>query len=112
MARTELRPLTRDDLPPLQRFEREICGGWFTVGEDSDATRAAQGPRRSRRRDGWRPLEAGTTYAPGAQFAPWKLRNVSALFQGYHPVRHLDVCAAPEAPAEEPSAIQEWTVTH
>jgi agmatinase len=37
------------------------------------------------------PHDAGTTYQPGARFAPFHVRRVSALVQGHHPVHHLDV---------------------
>ncbi len=33
------------------------------------------------------PTDAGTTYQPGARLAPWHVRRVSALVQGWH-VRH------------------------
>jgi agmatinase len=37
------------------------------------------------------PFDAGTTYQPGARLAPFHLRRVSALVQGYHPPSRLDV---------------------
>lgn len=37
------------------------------------------------------PHDAGTTYRPGARFAPYEVRRVSALVQGYHPVHGLNV---------------------
>src|SRR5262249_38806036 len=37
------------------------------------------------------PHDAGTTYQPGARFAPYHVRRVSALVQGHHPVHGLDV---------------------
>lgn len=40
------------------------------------------------------PFDAGTTYQPGARFAPYHLRRVSALVQGWHPVHELDVFRA------------------
>ena len=39
------------------------------------------------------PHDGGTTYQPGARFAPYHVRRVSALVQGYHPVHGLDVFA-------------------
>ncbi len=39
------------------------------------------------------PWDAGTTYRPGARFAPWELRRVSALVQSYHPHHGVDVFA-------------------
>jgi len=39
------------------------------------------------------PHDAGTTYQPGARFAPYHVRRVSALVQGHHPVHGLDVFA-------------------
>jgi agmatinase len=39
------------------------------------------------------PFDAGTTYAPGARFAPWEVRRASALIQPYHPVHSVDVFA-------------------
>jgi agmatinase len=32
------------------------------------------------------PFDGGTTYRPGARFAPFEVRRVSALVQGWHPV--------------------------
>lgn len=37
------------------------------------------------------PHDAGTTYQPGARLAPYHLRRVSALVQGYHPEHGIDV---------------------
>lgn len=37
------------------------------------------------------PHDAGTTYQPGARFAPYHVRRVSALVQGHHPVHKVDV---------------------
>jgi agmatinase len=37
------------------------------------------------------PHDGGTTYQPGARFAPYHVRRVSALVQGYHPEHRLDV---------------------
>jgi agmatinase len=37
------------------------------------------------------PHDAGTTYQPGARLAPYHVRRVSALVQGYHPVHGIDV---------------------
>jgi agmatinase len=37
------------------------------------------------------PHDAGTTYQPGARFAPYHIRRVSALVQGFHPTHRLDV---------------------
>jgi agmatinase len=37
------------------------------------------------------PTDMGTTYQPGARFAPFHVRRVSALLQGWHPVRGLEV---------------------
>jgi agmatinase len=37
------------------------------------------------------PFDGGTTYQPGARFAPFHVRRVSALVQGYHPVHRLAV---------------------
>jgi len=37
------------------------------------------------------PHDAGTTYQPGARFAPYHVRRVSALLQSHHPVHGLDV---------------------
>ena len=35
--------------------------------------------------------DGGTTYQPGARFAPYHVRRVSALLQGHHPVHGIDV---------------------
>jgi agmatinase len=40
------------------------------------------------------PYDAGTTYRPGARFAPWEIRRVSALVQGFHPMHKVDVFGA------------------
>lgn len=40
------------------------------------------------------PHDGGTTYQPGARLAPYHLRRVSALVQGYHPEHGIDVFAA------------------
>ncbi len=43
------------------------------------------------------PFDGGTTYRPGARFAPFEVRRVSALVQGYHPghaLRPFDTLAA------------------
>jgi agmatinase len=37
--------------------------------------------------------DGGTTYQPGARFAPYHVRRVSALVQGHHPVHNIDVFA-------------------
>jgi agmatinase len=37
------------------------------------------------------PYDGGTTAAPGARFAPFHVRRVSAFVQGWHPVHRLDV---------------------
>ncbi len=37
------------------------------------------------------PHDAGTTYQPGARFAPYHVRRVSALVQGFHPAHLIDV---------------------
>jgi agmatinase len=37
------------------------------------------------------PYDGGTTYRPGARLAPFEVRRVSALVQGYHPVHRLAV---------------------
>ncbi len=37
------------------------------------------------------PYDGGTTYQPGARLAPYAIRRVSALVQGYHPVHQVDV---------------------
>lgn len=61
------------------------------------------------------PFDAGTTYAPGARFAPWEVRRVSALVQGHHPAHHLDVFSVLRAadggnvafPPFDPGAMRE-----
>ena len=37
------------------------------------------------------PHDGGTTYQPGARFAPFHVRRVSALVQSFHPVHRIDV---------------------
>jgi agmatinase len=37
------------------------------------------------------PFDAATTYRPGARFAPYEIRRVSALLQTFHPSHKLDV---------------------
>jgi agmatinase len=37
------------------------------------------------------PHDGGTTYVPGARLAPYHVRRVSALVQGYHPEHRVDV---------------------
>ena len=37
------------------------------------------------------PYDAATTYRPGARFAPYEVRRVSAVVQGFHPVHKVDV---------------------
>jgi agmatinase len=37
------------------------------------------------------PYDGGTTATPGARFAPFHVRRVSAFVQGWHPVHRLDV---------------------
>jgi len=37
------------------------------------------------------PYDGGTTYRPGARLAPFEVRRVSALVQGYHPLHRLAV---------------------
>lgn len=39
------------------------------------------------------PHDGGTTYQPGARFAPYHVRRVSALVQGHNPHHNLDVFA-------------------
>ncbi len=39
------------------------------------------------------PWDGGVTYRPGARFAPYELRRVSALLQSYHPGHAIDVFA-------------------
>ncbi|MBV8759530.1 MAG: agmatinase [Deltaproteobacteria bacterium] len=43
------------------------------------------------------PHDGGTTYQPGARFAPYHVRRTSALVQSYHPVHRIDVFARLEA---------------
>lgn len=40
------------------------------------------------------PWDGGTTHQPGARFAPWEVRRVSAMIQPYHPVHEVDVFQA------------------
>jgi agmatinase len=40
------------------------------------------------------PYDAATTYRPGARFAPYEVRRVSALLQRFHPTHKVDVFAA------------------
>jgi agmatinase len=40
------------------------------------------------------PYDMATTYRPGARFAPYEVRRVSALLQGFHPVHKVDVFGA------------------
>src|SRR6202140_5548645 len=42
-------------------------------------------------------FDSGTTYQPGARFAPYHLRRLSALVQGHHPVHRRDVFEAVRA---------------
>jgi len=37
------------------------------------------------------PYDMATTYQPGARFAPYEVRRVSALLQSFHPVHKVDV---------------------
>jgi agmatinase len=37
------------------------------------------------------PFDAGTTYQPGARFAPWSVRRVSAAIEGFHPEHKIGV---------------------
>ena len=37
------------------------------------------------------PYDGGTTYQPGARFAPYHVRRVSALLQSFHPAHGVDV---------------------
>ncbi len=39
------------------------------------------------------PHDGGTTYQPGARFAPYHVRRTSGLVQSYHPTHHVDVFA-------------------
>jgi agmatinase len=39
------------------------------------------------------PHDMGCTYRPGARFAPFDVRRVSAMVDGYHPVHEVDVFA-------------------
>jgi len=40
------------------------------------------------------PWDMSVTYRPGARFAPYEVRRVSALVQGFHPVHKVDVFGA------------------
>ena len=40
------------------------------------------------------PFDMATTYQPGARFAPWSIRRVSALLQSFHPVHKIGVFEA------------------
>jgi len=40
------------------------------------------------------PWDMSVTYRPGARFAPYEIRRVSALLQGFHPVHKVDVFSA------------------
>jgi agmatinase len=40
------------------------------------------------------PYDMATTYQPGARFAPYEVRRVSALLQGFHPAHKVDVFAS------------------
>jgi agmatinase len=40
------------------------------------------------------PWDMSVTYRPGARFAPYEVRRVSALVQGFHPVHKVDVFAS------------------
>jgi agmatinase len=37
------------------------------------------------------PYDGGTTASPGARFAPYQVRRLSAFVQGYHPIHRLQV---------------------
>jgi agmatinase len=60
-------------------------------------------------------FDSGTTYQPGARFAPYHLRRLSALVQGHHPVHRRDVFEAVRAvdggnvafPPFDPGAMRE-----
>ena len=43
------------------------------------------------------PFDTATTYRPGARFAPYEVRRVSALVQGFHPLHKVDVFGAMRA---------------
>jgi agmatinase len=61
------------------------------------------------------PYDGGTTAAPGARFAPFQVRRVSAFVQGWHPVHRLDVFERTGAvdggnvvfPPFQPAAVRE-----
>jgi agmatinase len=40
------------------------------------------------------PWDMAVTYRPGARFAPYEVRRVSALLQGFHPTHKIDVFGA------------------
>src|SRR5215471_20260618 len=40
------------------------------------------------------PFDMATTYRPGARFAPYEVRRVSALVQTFHPTHKVDVFAS------------------
>ncbi|HYV65994.1 MAG TPA: agmatinase [Myxococcales bacterium] len=60
-------------------------------------------------------FDAGTTYQPGARFAPYHLRRLSALVQPWHPVHRIDVFERVKAadggnvafPPFDPAAMRE-----
>jgi len=60
-------------------------------------------------------FDAGTTYQPGARFAPYHLRRLSALVQPWHPVHGIDVFEKVKAadggnvafPPFDPAAMRE-----
>ncbi len=66
------------------------------------------------------PSDLGVTYQPGARLAPWHVRRVSALVQGYHPVHRVDPFAAVPAvdggnvafPPFSPEALRERVEAH
>ncbi len=61
------------------------------------------------------PWDGSVTYRPGTRFAPYELRRVSALVQGYHPGHRLDVFSTITArdggnvafPPFSPAAVRE-----
>jgi agmatinase len=61
------------------------------------------------------PFDGGTTATPGARFAPFHVRRVSAFVQGWHPVHRLDVFEGSGAvdggnvvfPPFQPAAVRE-----
>ncbi len=64
------------------------------------------------------PWDGGTTYVPGARFAPWEIRRVSAVVQSFHPackrdvfrdlrvIDHGNVAVPPFTPAVARAAIE------